>query len=417
MIAYDITRLLTRVLNATPNGIDRLDLAYAKHFLTAAHSTFGLVHMGLAGHRAFGSTPTLQAIENIIKHLREADDPTNSTQLDAIINWLAGKGQKPVFQVRPKSILHYGKVARFHVRHLGLAGAAAVNTLPFDSRYLCVSQYPLSVNGAYQWLEQRSDIKPVFFIHDLLPFTFPEFFKEPERDRHERRMGNLSRHGAAALVTTQVVKSELQTELQRRGRGNMPIHISTVPLAQSFLKQPKSQHKAQSYFIMCGTIEPRKNHLMILQVWRALSAKLGSATPKLVLVGARGWENENVVDLLERSPAIRKHVLEVNGISTPDVASLMAGARALLMPSFGEGYGLPVAEALALGIPVIASDIPVFHEIASSRVTHISPLNGEGWMSAIEHCLTTVVKKPSVTIEAKKHETSFTDLEEFLASL
>ncbi|WP_163778702.1 glycosyltransferase family 4 protein, partial [Proteus mirabilis] len=69
-------------------------------------------------------------------------------------------------------------------------------------------------------------------------------------------------------------------------------------------------------FVACGTIEPRKNHLLLLHLWRALAERLGAATPRLVLVGRRGWEAENIVDMLERCPAIREHVVEVSGLST-----------------------------------------------------------------------------------------------------
>jgi glycosyltransferase involved in cell wall biosynthesis len=137
------------------------------------------------------------------------------------------------------------------------------------------------------------------------------------------------------------------------------------------------------YFLLCGTIEPRKNHLLILHVWRDLVDRRGDGAPKLVLVGKRGWENEQIRDLLDRSPRLRRHVVEVSGLPTPSLKRLMLGAFALLMPSFGEGYGLPVVEALAVGLPVIASDIPVFREIGDGRLTLIDPTDGPRWREAI----------------------------------
>ena len=56
------------------------------------------------------------------------------------------------------------------------------------------------------------------------------------------------------------------------------------------------------YFIMCGTLEPRENHLLILHVWRDLITQFGRAAPKLLLIGERGWENEHIIDLLDRCP-------------------------------------------------------------------------------------------------------------------
>jgi hypothetical protein len=65
------------------------------------------------------------------------------------------------------------------------------------------------------------------------------------------------------------------------------------------------------YFVICSTIEPRKNHLLILQVWRELVQREGAGAPKLVIVGGRGWKFEAVAALLDRSPVLRGHVIEV----------------------------------------------------------------------------------------------------------
>ena len=110
---------------------------------------------------------------------------------------------------------------------------------------------------------------------------------------------------------------------------------------------------------------------------------MGAATPKLVLVGIRGWDNENVLDMLERCDELEKTVVEAPRLSTPALRQLMAGCEAVLMPSFAEGFGLPVAEAVATGTPVIASDIDVFRTIDSSLVQRVDPLDGLGWLEAI----------------------------------
>jgi glycosyltransferase involved in cell wall biosynthesis len=218
-----------------------------------------------------------------------------------------------------------------------------------------------------------------------LPIEMPEYFREAEYERFRARLANLARFGAGALVTTNVVREGLEAQLQALGHSDFPICVAPMPVAPIFATEagPDAALQGVPYFVVCSTIEPRKNHLLLLHVWRELVRRDGSGAPKLVIVGGRGWKFEAVAALLDRSPALRGHVVEVSGLTTPSLKRLLDGARALLMPSFAEGYGLPVVEALTAGVPVIASDIPVFREICGDRARLISPLDGEAWLEAI----------------------------------
>jgi len=133
-----------------------------------------------------------------------------------------------------------------------------------------------------------------------------------------------------------------------------------------------------------GTIEPRKNHLLLLNLWRHMAETLPpDSIPRLIIVGRRGWENEQVVDMLERCVALRGHVEEWNGCSDRQMNALLRGARALLLPSFAEGYGMPVAEALAAGIPVLCSELPALREAGGEAPDYLDPLDGPGWLTHI----------------------------------
>jgi glycosyltransferase involved in cell wall biosynthesis len=135
-----------------------------------------------------------------------------------------------------------------------------------------------------------------------------------------------------------------------------------------------------------GTIEPRKNHLLLLNLWTRLAAATPAA-PRLLVIGARGWENEQVVDMLERSHRLRGLVEEHNGLSDAQVGAFLHQARALLLPSFAEGFGLPLAEALASGVPAICSDIPVFREVGRDTPDYIDPLDLHAWRDAVlDYC-------------------------------
>ena len=137
------------------------------------------------------------------------------------------------------------------------------------------------------------------------------------------------------------------------------------------------------YFVVLGTIEPRKNHVLLLHAWRRLVEHMGDRAPLLVIIGQRGWECENVIDILERCDMLRGHVLEHAACTDAELADWLGPARALLFPTFTEGFGLPLVEALALGTPVIVSDLPVFSEIAGDIPDYLDPLDALGWMNLI----------------------------------
>lgn len=386
-LAYDVTRLATRVLNATPNGIDRIDSGFASHFLGAPAPGRLAMMMGLPGAaRVVSAAGAAEIVTGISQHWGEEDEPEADESYRRIRLWLAGEADAATGapRARRKRKGEALGVARWLSRHGFPFGASPVKALPQGARYLNVSQFPLWIPGYFAWLKQRPDVRAAFFIHDLLPLDYPEYFRPAEQPRHRRRLANLAEFGAAAIVTTQAVATALRQRLAPLGRADMPILALPIPPAPTFSRRAAPpQPGGAPYFVACGTIEPRKNHLLLLHVWRELARRAGAPVPKLVLVGARGWENENVIDLLERCPAIAEHVIEASGLSTPALKALLDGACALLAPSFAEGYGLPIPEALAAGTPVIAADIAAFAESGAGRARALGPIDGEGWLAMI----------------------------------
>jgi glycosyltransferase involved in cell wall biosynthesis len=389
-VAYDMTRLATRVANATPNGIDRVDLALARYFLNSnGPLASGMLFLGPLGHRVIAGSGAIEVLEAIHTHFGEEDEPAEDPAYRRVKSWLMHGPERSATapeRARGAAKPFVAKAMRWTGRHVLPTRNSPARDLPQHARYINVSQYPLAVDGALSWQAARPDVKMIFFIHDMLPLETPEYFRPGEFAAHQRRMRNLARHGAGAIVSTEVVKGSLREYIAKLGRSDLPILVAPLPVAPIFVREdaPDEELAATPFFIQCGTLEPRKNHLMILHLWRELVARHGSLAPKLVLVGARGWENQNIVALLERCARLKNHVLEVSGLATPSLKRLMMGARGVLMPSFAEGYGLPLVEALAVGAPAIASDIPVFREIAGDRFTGLSPIDGAGWMRTID---------------------------------
>jgi glycosyltransferase involved in cell wall biosynthesis len=137
------------------------------------------------------------------------------------------------------------------------------------------------------------------------------------------------------------------------------------------------------YFVYISTIQPRKNHALLLKVWRLMLHKQGNKTPKLLLIGARGWNNEEVIRQLDDLQTLSSHVVELNNLSDPEKNHYLAHANGFLFPSFDEGFGMPLIEAAAFELPIVASDLDVFRELLGDQFVALSPTDAEGWTEAV----------------------------------
>ena len=403
-IVYDVTHLRTKLANASPTGIDRVDLAFARHVSTG-HVSTGHASTGhastdhastghastagtvLAAHYRRGS-PKIGDRAAIRDLVRRADLRWNTAapadeDMSEIIAWL--NGREPARRRRRSSLAQAaflfdnGVAPAF--RRLGFA-RSDLAPIPPGAVYLNVAQYMAQHGTFFRWLRERDDMKAVFFVHDLIPLDFPEYWAAGYKALFSRRIDTIFAHAKAILVASEDVRSRISFEMKQRRAGTIPVFASALPTE---LRPAWSGETVPDipYFVVLGTIEPRKNHHLVLNVWRRLAAR-GGILPKLLILGRRGWRNTHVVDMIERCEGLRGHVLEVSNLSSPAVDQILSHARALLMPSFAEGFGLPVVEALRAGTPVIASDIPVFREVSQGKAIFRDPLDGLGWSDAVE---------------------------------
>ena len=341
-ILIDVTRLLVRTMGGRlATGIDRVSLAYIRHFGEHAEA---MVRWG-------GRCAVLSPRESRRLFGQLLDPPKSMawTGRRTLARSLLDRGGRT----------SYAGVLLFNTGHSGL-------------------EHP-----RYAPLLQRQGVQPLFMVHDLIPMAHPEYCRPGEAAKHAVRMNNVLRLAHGIVTNSRATLRELESNAARIQVHMPPAEVS--PLAGPELPPPSGFPPMGSpYFVMLGTIEPRKNHWLMLQIWRQLIQRLGTRAPKLVVIGQRGWECENVVDLLDRCEVLRGHVRELADCADRELSTYLHHARALLFPSFAEGYGLPLVEALSLGVPVIASRLPVFREIAGSIPDYLDPLDGLGWMRAIE---------------------------------
>lgn len=231
---------------------------------------------------------------------------------------------------------------------------------------------------------RRERAEFVCLLHDLIPVEFPEYARPGGDEQHRRRIDTIAHLASAVAANSQATLDAFMPFLAATGR-TIPAVVAHLGLdADPSPDRPRAAPPERAHFICIGTIEPRKNHLLILQLWRRLAETHGAQNvPRLVIVGRRGWENEQVVDLLERCSILKQCVVEHGRVSDDIMHGLLANASALLLPSFAEGYGMPVVEALAAGVPVLCSDLPALREAGGGVPEYLDPLDGRAWIEAV----------------------------------
>lgn len=340
-LLLDVSRLVWRVRSGRlPTGIDRVCLAYLDHY----------------GSRS------LAVIQR--KELRLVLSEERSARLFAL--------------------LHEGGPG-FRRKLVALLAAAIIAPGQRPSTeglvYINVGHTGLDAPGLAAWLSERA-WKPVFLVHDLIPISHPEFCRPGEARRHTHRMRTVLDSAAGVIVNSAATREAFLEFAASGQRPASPVEVAWLASDRHVEAAPQPV-LARPIFVMIGTIEGRKNHLLLLRLWERLVRDMGDAAPQLVLIGQRGWEADEVFALLDKSSLLRGHVVELGKCDDAAMLSWLDRARALLMPSFIEGFGLPVIEALQRGVPVIASDQPVFREIAGDIPLFLDPRDSEAWEAAI----------------------------------
>jgi len=149
--------------------------------------------------------------------------------------------------------------------------------------------------------------------------------------------------------------------------------------------QPRGElfRSGQPFLLSTGTVEPRKNHRFLLEVYNCFRDRGGAAIP-LVLAGGKGWMMEGFEQDLAASPwASDIHLLGY--VSDRELIWLYRHCLVNLYPSHYEGFGLPVLEGMALGAPVISSNSTSLAEIVADAGLLLAPTDRNGWVEALEN--------------------------------
>lgn len=239
----------------------------------------------------------------------------------------------------------------------------------------------------------------VLTIHDLTYVRYPELVAPASR-AYATLVPRGLRRARVVLTPSEAVAAEVVDEY-----GLDPERVRATPLGVAsawFDAVPLTAERRRAlgvedrYVVFVGTREPRKNLRTLLAAHGA--HRSGGGDLQLVLVGAAGWGEE-----LAGRPGVRV----LGHLPGEEVRGLVAGARALAMPSVYEGFGLPVLEAQAAGTAVLCSDVPVLREVGGTAPEYHPPTEVDAWCDALDRCARTVPEASAVAT-ARARAATFT---------
>jgi len=367
----DLSRLISRV-GRHETGIDRVERAYLKRLQDQPEPLWALVKLrerfylfDRAGAEALAARLTgsaawgpLDAPARLRQRLRRPVPPVETDLRHLARGWCYAPGLK--------------RLLRRHLR----PGTAWIN----------VGQVNLLERRVFDAIHAIPGGRAHVMIHDVIPLVYEGYKGLRGVELFRDKVALVSARADLVVCNSEATRREAAAQFSARGRvpPMLTAHLGIDLPQPDRAALPPGFDTARPWFIALGTIERRKNHALLLDIWEHFAATLPpEQIPALVIAGQRGWANDDLFERLDASPLTGRHVFEFNTLGDGAVAALVEGARALLMPSIMEGYGLPVAEALALGTPVLANDLPVYREAFGNNPVYADIADMYSWAKKI----------------------------------
>ncbi len=220
-----------------------------------------------------------------------------------------------------------------------------------------------STGGYFESLHdlRRSGVRCIFYMHDTIPLKFPQYFTPGAETIFSYWIYNIAVLADAVICNSEATRNDFLA-LTGFNRATQVVNLNIKPLFAG-----ANAHEAHgnalvdhglstgSFVLMVGTVEPRKNHVMITRIWNRLGRRFGSSSPKLVIVGRIGWNAKTILRHIELMNS-SGNIVHLTGIRDNQLAQLYRRCFFTVYASRYEGWGLPITESLAFGKVCVSSD-------------------------------------------------------------
>ncbi len=291
--------------------------------------------------------------------------------------------------------IEHSKPTREHLDRLlrvTLDGLRSVRAHPGDT-FLMTGAFWISHNYDLLKTLRMQDVTVSVFIHDLIQINNPGYVQPAATNVFRRSLIDVLELVNFVTTNSEFVASEVRRfcrEQLQLDRIVVPVPLATemsLPANLDPLRAMPGKIGASGYVLCVCTIEIRKNHVYLTDIWERMLVSGRTDVPTLVLVGKWGWEIDDFRRHLAATDNLGGCVQVLSNVSDAELAQLYSEARFTIYPSFAEGWGLPVGESLAFGTPCVASGVTAIPEVGGGLVRYVDPLDVESGLRVVTHLL------------------------------
>lgn len=248
-------------------------------------------------------------------------------------------------------------------------------------------------------IAKNDNIQAYVVVYDMFPVQYPELFDTPDFVTVFCSWHNMILQKADAVLCISRTTADVVARYyeKKQFKRNRPLDLyyfhmgADIPGGeQTARKEIQEFVQDSTLFLMVGTLEPRKGHMVALRAFSRIIKENNKAC-RLLIIGHNGWKNDEILQQLNL-PEYKGRVLWVNDASDEELRWAYAHADALITASKDEGFGLPLVEAAHFGLPIICSDIPIFREVTQGNADYFKAMDADDlarciteWLEAKDH--------------------------------